>query len=161
MIKNIQILLSNLISFVSVVFWNLQDSFNKKKTTNSKKLLCVNTEKMGDLILSLDFLNSLQESGKYENCFLLVDENFSDLFKCSNLKYVILPLNKKMFKFHVRLIFFLFFNFLPIILIVFNLFFKFNRFVVDFNFLNHCLPLARFNVRFIFSGLWSCCFGYF
>jgi ADP-heptose:LPS heptosyltransferase len=95
-IKQIRIFSSNLLSFIISYIYRFR-KFNKH--TNS--LLVINTEKLGDIILSVDFLVSLRDENKYEEYALLIPENFSNLFDWNELKYNAITINKNKYRYNL------------------------------------------------------------
>ena len=51
----------------------------KDRQYQQNKLLCVNTEKLGDLVLASDFLFSIGNSNSYDQYFLIISEYYSEL----------------------------------------------------------------------------------
>lgn len=98
--KKLFLISKNLINYF--LFKLLQVFFYKKsKTTNSKRILFINTEKLGDLILSLDFLYSFQKEKSFDERFLLIDENYSELIELTSLSYSVITYKKKKYKYNL------------------------------------------------------------
>jgi len=74
--------------------------YKKSETTNNKKILFINTEKLGDLILSFDFLYSFQKEKSFEERFLLIDDNYTELFELTSLSYSVITYKKKKYKYN-------------------------------------------------------------
>lgn len=95
LIYNIKIFLSNLISSLIIPF------FRKKHNTFNDKILIINTEKLGDLIISADFLYSLRLKYKVTDFHLLLNEYYRDLFNWSVLGFSPLLINKKEYRYNL------------------------------------------------------------
>lgn len=98
--KKLFLFLKNLINYflfqlLRVLF------FRKSKRTNHNRILFINTEKFGDLILSFDFLYSFQKEKSFEERFLLIDENYSELFELTSLSYSVITYKKKKYKYNL------------------------------------------------------------
>lgn len=65
---------------------------NYKNYSNS--ILLINTEKMGDIFISVDFLNSLVHSNKFEKKYILIQEEYSNIIKKLGLDFVTIGYNK-------------------------------------------------------------------
>ena len=94
LIYHIKLLLSNLLSFLIIPF------FRRKHKTCSDRILIINTEKLGDLIISSDFLYSLRLKNKNTRFHLLLNESYHELFNWSALGYSAIPINKKKYRYN-------------------------------------------------------------
>jgi ADP-heptose:LPS heptosyltransferase len=95
-IKNISIFLSNLLSFIitsAIGFRQFGDCKNS--------ILVINTEKLGDIILSTDFLVSLRMKNQYGHYDLLIPENYADLFNWKELGYKAIAINKRKYRYNI------------------------------------------------------------
>jgi ADP-heptose:LPS heptosyltransferase len=95
LIYNIKIFLSNLLSFLIIPF------FRKKHSTFNDKILIINTEKLGDLIISSDFLYSLSLKNKATHFHILLNEYYQDLFNWSVLGFSPLSINKNKYRYNL------------------------------------------------------------
>lgn len=84
-----------------ILFYFLKIFIKKNQSYNFNSILFINTEKMGDIILSLDFLLSFQEQVNYSQRYLLVEKNYKDLLKLFPLKYKILTYDKNKYRFNL------------------------------------------------------------
>jgi ADP-heptose:LPS heptosyltransferase len=93
--SKIKIFISNLIS------WIIISIFYGKKRTGSDKLLVINTEKLGDLVIASDFLYSLRKNNLYKQYDLLISEHFSSLFDWNELKFNVISINKIKYRYNL------------------------------------------------------------
>jgi ADP-heptose:LPS heptosyltransferase len=70
----------------------------RKNISTDNNLLVVNTEKLGDVILCSDFLYALKESKRFEKYFIVLSEQYSELFDWDTLGWKPLVLNKNRYK---------------------------------------------------------------
>jgi len=94
LIYQIKIFLSNLVSFLIIPF------FRRKHGKFNDKILIINTEKLGDLIISSDFLYSLRLKNKSTRFHILLNEYYHDLFNWSVLGFSPLMLDKKKYRYN-------------------------------------------------------------
>ncbi len=66
--------------------------------SESNNILVVNSEKLGDIILSLKFLQNVIESEKNSRIFFLIDEKYQRGIFNDEIQFKILPLNKKKYR---------------------------------------------------------------
>ena len=71
---------------------------SKKKITNNINLLCINTERLGDLVLSTDFLFCLGNHSCYQMKYLLIQDIYVSLFDWEKIGFSPLPINKTKYK---------------------------------------------------------------
>ncbi|PIP79483.1 MAG: hypothetical protein COW85_00895 [Ignavibacteria bacterium CG22_combo_CG10-13_8_21_14_all_37_15] len=81
-----------------LVFWLLKKSLQPKTNKISESILFINSEKMGDLILCIDFWYSFQVNKNYKKKYILVSEEYFPLLAIFNLNYEIIVYNKKKYK---------------------------------------------------------------
>ncbi|MDR3668483.1 MAG: glycosyltransferase family 9 protein [Ignavibacteriaceae bacterium] len=91
----VKIFVSNLISQIIIIL------FSRDQSPISNKLLVINTEKLGDLIISADFLYSIGVNGYYEECDLLISEKFSSLFDWKELRFNCISINKNKYRYNL------------------------------------------------------------
>ncbi len=85
--------------FFSASFLIFIKSFlNKYRYNDAKNILVVQTEKLGDIILSLTFLYNLSESEKDCEKFLLIDEKYSSGLFSEELPFKLMPINKRKYR---------------------------------------------------------------
>ena len=75
--------------------------FRHKHSAFSDKILIINTEKMGDLLLSADFMYSLRIKNKKSHNHLLLNESFNDLFNWSAFGYSPVFINKNKYRYNL------------------------------------------------------------
>lgn len=90
-----RIYFSNLISSLIIKLFE-----HKVKNCNNR-LLVVNTEKLGDLVLTADFLSALRIKNEFSSYYLILDEQYSQLFDTEKLGYIIIPFDKKSYRFNL------------------------------------------------------------
>lgn len=95
-VKRIFIFLSNLLSFIITSIYG----FRKFDKCNNS-ILVINTEKLGDIILSADFLVSLRNENRYEKYDLLIPENFSSLFDWNELRFNSITISKNKYRYNL------------------------------------------------------------
>lgn len=83
-----------------LLFWILKEFLPKRLNMSSNSILFIHSEKMGDLILCLDFFYSFQNNNDYNRRFILVTEEYLPLLQLFNLDYEILTYNKKKYKYN-------------------------------------------------------------
>lgn len=71
---------------------------SNKSKSDSNNILVVNTEKLGDIILALRFLQNVIQSERESRIFLLVDEKYHSGIFCDEIQFKILPVNKKKYR---------------------------------------------------------------
>jgi ADP-heptose:LPS heptosyltransferase len=69
-----------------------------KTKPGSKNILVINTEKLGDIILSLKFIQNIVRSESDSKIFFLVDEKYYKEIFCDGIPFKIFPLNKKKYR---------------------------------------------------------------
>lgn len=84
-----------------VLFYLIKIFIKRNHSYNFNSILFINSEKMGDIILSLDFLFSFQEQLNYSQKYLLIDKNYESLLKLFPLKYEIITYNKTKYRFNL------------------------------------------------------------
>lgn len=101
--NSIFILVKDCLSFISFYLIKIILDITYKDITSSesKKILIINTEKLGDIILSLDFLNSLEKTDKYDELYIVVDNKYQNLLDNCHLNLVVIPLDKIKYKFNL------------------------------------------------------------
>ncbi len=82
-------------------FFVLRNLF-KTETGTKNELLLINTDKLGDIILSLDFLYSISSSNKYNKVYLIVPGELKALFQSVNVNIEIVPLNKSRYRYDLN-----------------------------------------------------------
>lgn len=75
--------------------------FTNKKPAQSNSILLINSEKMGDIFLAVDFIHSLTQSNKYEKIFLVLQSHLVDIIDELKLKCTVLPYNKNRYRFNI------------------------------------------------------------
>jgi len=68
------------------------------KETNSNQILCINSEKLGDVILTTDFINSIIESKKYDCVCYLVRAEYIDIINDTFPNIEVIPCKLSEFK---------------------------------------------------------------
>lgn len=92
--------IKNLINyFLFIILKTILSS--KNEITKSESILFVNSEKLGDLILSFDFLYSFQQGKSFSEKFLLIDEQYKGLFELTSLRYKLITYQKQKYKFNL------------------------------------------------------------
>ncbi len=74
---------------------------NKSNLVIAKNIMVVQTDKLGDIILSLTFLNNLGIIEKECTKYLLVDEKYDEELFTNQFNYKLLPLNKNKYRFNL------------------------------------------------------------
>jgi ADP-heptose:LPS heptosyltransferase len=92
-----KLLFTNALSFGFIFIFSKLDD----KSSEKKKLLCINTEKMGDLVLASDFLFSLGKCSLYDEKLILINESYKDLLDWGKMNYRVIPLNKKKYRYNL------------------------------------------------------------
>ncbi len=72
---------------------------NKSGSGEGKNILVVQTEQLGDIVLSLTFLYNLSESEKDSEKFLLIDEKYLSGLFSGNFPFNLIPINKSKYRF--------------------------------------------------------------
>jgi len=77
--------------------------FSKIKNTDNreKQLLCINTEKLGDLLLASDFLFSLGNNGNYNQKYIVIQDNYLSLYNWGKLGFRPIVFNKISYKYNL------------------------------------------------------------
>lgn len=91
------------------IFWCLSSFFIREivfnydnvKNSFSRKILCINTEKIGDAIMSLDFINSIAKSNNYNRCYYLVQDYLCPLLNRVETGCILIPWNKRKYKYNI------------------------------------------------------------
>gem|GEM_PF-899553 len=96
-LKKIRIFFTNIVSLCFIYIFSKIEGIQYRQN----KLLCVNTEKLGDLVLASDFLFSIGNSKNYDQCFIIIAEQYSNLFNWTKLGFVPIYLSKKKYKFNI------------------------------------------------------------
>lgn len=74
--------------------------FSKKSSHDNNSILVVNTEKLGDIVLSADFLSTLRNKNEYDSYSLILDEKYLGLLDPVKLNYTIIPINKNKYRYN-------------------------------------------------------------
>jgi ADP-heptose:LPS heptosyltransferase len=86
--------------FFSASFLIFIKPFLKKSGFGEEKnILVVQTEKLGDIVLSLTFLYNISESEKDCEKFLLIDEKYLSGLFSDNFPFKLIPINKSKYRF--------------------------------------------------------------
>jgi len=83
-----------------LVFWLLKGFLHQQTNKSSNSILFINSEKMGDIIVCLDFFYSFQKNNDYNKKIILVSEEYLPLLRLFNLDYEILTYNKREYKYN-------------------------------------------------------------
>jgi ADP-heptose:LPS heptosyltransferase len=96
----IRILISNAIAMILILFFS--SLFGKKKLKNkNKNLLCVNTEKLGDLILASEFLYCLGNYGNFNQRYIIIQDLYLSLYDWNKLGFLPITLKKRSYKYNI------------------------------------------------------------
>ena len=94
LMNKIKIAMTNSLSFIVIYFVSkIEDGKNKKNS-----LICVNTERLGDLVLAADFLFSLGNYSSFSELYIVVQNKYISLFNWEKLGLLPIPLNKNKYK---------------------------------------------------------------
>jgi ADP-heptose:LPS heptosyltransferase len=93
--KKLKIFLSNLISSVIIRF------FVRKNNQLSDDILIINTEKLGDLVISAEFLYSISKSSNSKRYFLAISRQYKDLFNWNELGMSPIFINKNRYRYNI------------------------------------------------------------
>ena len=102
--SNISLLFLPLKNFISYILFFAISLMIKSKTAKSlttNNVLLINTEKIGDLVMAYDFINSIMVSNKYDQKYLLICENYSDLFNYNSPNQKIISFNHRRYKYSI------------------------------------------------------------
>lgn len=84
-----------------LIFLFFREVFEKNKPIKTNSILLVNSEKMGDIFLAVDFLYTLIHSNKYEKIFLVVQSHLVDILNELKLNCNVLPYKKSQYRFNI------------------------------------------------------------
>ena len=79
----------------------IKTGLNSSELNDRKNILVVQTDKLGDIVLSLTFLFNLSESEKDCEKFLLIDEKYSKGLFSAEFPFKLIPINKSKYKFNL------------------------------------------------------------
>jgi len=91
--RTLPIFLSNLYSSLIISL------FGKSQSGNNNSMLIVNTEKLGDINLSADFMTTLKEKNEFDSYYIILDKKYGMLFDWVKAGYTCIPLNKARYKY--------------------------------------------------------------
>lgn len=83
------------------LFYLLKVILRNKRINDSRNILIVNSEQLGDIILSLDFLYSLIISSKYDRIFLVIDVKYIDFIRAVNLPINVIGFSKNKYRYNI------------------------------------------------------------
>ncbi|GAB4130888.1 MAG: hypothetical protein Fur0015_04770 [Ignavibacteriales bacterium] len=83
------------------LFYLLKVILKSKRINDSRNILIVNSEQLGDIILSFDFLYSLIISSKYGEIFLVIDEQYVDLIRTVKLPISVIGFSKNKYRHNI------------------------------------------------------------
>ncbi len=83
-----------------LLFWILKEFLPKRSNISSNSILFIHSEKMGDIIVCLDFFYSFQKNNDYSKKIILVTEEYLPLLQLFNLDYEILTYEKRKYKYN-------------------------------------------------------------
>lgn len=85
-----------LFSFIFIIF--IRPFLTKSRKSTAKNVLIVQTDKLGDIILSLIFLHNLAEIERECNKYLLIDEKYVSGIFVEGFQFKIIPINKAKYR---------------------------------------------------------------
>ena len=84
-----------------IFFLIIKRSIDIAKTKYSDSILFINSEKMGDIVVSINFMKSFQEQAGYRNMYILLCEEYCQLFNLFSLDYNVIAYNKRRYRFNL------------------------------------------------------------
>lgn len=86
-------------NIIAIIYLGIVRTYFLKRCMLTKNnLLFINTEKLGDIVISSDILEYYNTFEKYDEVYFLVSEQYSDLFSNYSGKFKIISFNKSKFK---------------------------------------------------------------
>ena len=92
---------SNFKNYLSYIFFVIYNYLSKNIPFSREGILLVNTEKLGDNILTLDFLKSISQSKKYTKKYLLIRKDYYNLINESCINFNVIDWDNKKYKFNL------------------------------------------------------------
>lgn len=98
-IKIFILFIKDFINHFLFIFW--KKLFRLNSSQFNKSILLINTEQFGDILLSIDFLYSIQESNKFSERYLLIQDQYIDIITKLGLKFIVIGYNKFKYRYNI------------------------------------------------------------
>lgn len=100
-LKKLILEFKGIVSILNYLLLKIIVSIFNTRTIYEKTIAIINSEQIGDIILTIDFLNSVSNNNFYKNKLAIIQDKYQDVFNSININFKLITYNKQNFRYNI------------------------------------------------------------